>query len=74
MALQSRELKIGFSATTFLWCITQNGPSKSRIHDYAKDDLCPVSYEATIDMIASNSFSEPVHSISKPYGVKWETY
>ena len=46
------------------------GPSKSRIHDYAKDDLCLVSYEANFDMVASNSFSEPVHSISKPYGVK----
>ena len=32
--------------------------------------LCLVSYEANIDMVASNSFSEPVYSISKPYGVK----
>ena len=29
-----------------------------------------VSYEANIDKVASNSFSEPVYSISKPYGVK----
>ena len=28
------------------------------------------SYEANIDMVASNSFSEPVYSISKPYGLK----
>ena len=29
-----------------------------------------VSYEGNIAMVVSNSFSEPVYSILKPYGVK----
>ena len=32
--------------------------------------MCLVSYEANIDVVASNSFSGPAYSISKPYGVK----
>ena len=37
---------------------------------FAALTLCLVSYEANIDKVASNSFSQPVYSISTPYNIK----
>ena len=50
---------------------------QSRIDDYAKDGglgeelYYLVGYEAEIHKLSSNSFSKPVHLISKPYGLKY---